>query len=262
MAPVWLMASSSGSGRSTDIDPVRPINASDPAGALLSREQLDLAAWIAGYYMSSLYSALAFMLPPASETVRRPISKSPRKTPCKSSIVSLQRACLSSQGPNRSCAGKLVAPRFECGDRRILDRLVSRGVVHRRLEVACRQGNDSATAGSEQSQAPEAFLIPSPHQAEALASINSAISQDRHEAFLLQGVTGSGKTEVYLQTLAGCLESGRKAILLVPEISLTPQMVQRFRARFPGRVAVIHSRLSQAEHRRAWWGSNRVNSMS
>ena len=50
--------------RSTDIDPVRPINASDPAGALLSREQLDLAAWIAGYYMSSLYSAIGLMLPP------------------------------------------------------------------------------------------------------------------------------------------------------------------------------------------------------
>ena len=50
--------------RSTDIDPVRPINASDPAGALLSREQLDLAAWIAGYYMASLYSAIGLMLPP------------------------------------------------------------------------------------------------------------------------------------------------------------------------------------------------------
>ena len=50
--------------RSTDVDPVRPINASDPAGALLSREQLDLAAWIAEYYMASLYSAIGLMLPP------------------------------------------------------------------------------------------------------------------------------------------------------------------------------------------------------
>src|SRR5690606_41889364 len=70
--------------------------------------------------------------------------------------------------------------------------------------------------------------------------------------FLLRGVTGSGKTEVYLQAIARCLEPGREAIVLVPEISLTPQMVDRFKGRFGDRVAVLHSRLSQGERYDEW----------
>src|SRR5690606_41485227 len=70
--------------------------------------------------------------------------------------------------------------------------------------------------------------------------------------FLLRGVTGSGKTEVYLQAIARCLEPGREAIVLVPEISLTPQMVDRFKGRFGDRVAVLHSRLSQGERYGGW----------
>ena len=71
--------------------------------------------------------------------------------------------------------------------------------------------------------------------------------------FLLWGVTGSGKTEVYLQAIAHCVERGRRALVLVPEIALTPQMVRRFAARFPGRVAVLHSGLSQGEQYDQWW---------
>jgi primosomal protein N' (replication factor Y) len=72
---------------------------------------------------------------------------------------------------------------------------------------------------------------------------------------LLHGVTGSGKTELYLRALEATLAAGRRAIALVPEISLTPQTVQRFEARFPGRVAVLHSKLSQGQRYAAW---NRV----
>src|SRR5690606_40661192 len=70
--------------------------------------------------------------------------------------------------------------------------------------------------------------------------------------FLLRGVTGSGKTEVYLQAIARCLEPGREAIVLVPEISLTPQMVDRFKGRFGDRVADLHSRLSQGARYDEW----------
>ena len=69
---------------------------------------------------------------------------------------------------------------------------------------------------------------------------------------LLFGVTGSGKTEVYLQSIAHALELGKSAIVLVPEISLTPQTVRRFRARFGDLLAVLHSRLSDAERREEW----------
>ena len=72
-------------------------------------------------------------------------------------------------------------------------------------------------------------------------------------AFLLRGVTGSGKTELYLRALERTLELGRRAIVLVPEISLTPQTIQRFSSRFPGQVAVLHSRLKAGEKFDEWW---------
>lgn len=70
--------------------------------------------------------------------------------------------------------------------------------------------------------------------------------------FLLHGVTGSGKTEIYLQAVAECLRLGRQAIVLVPEIALTPQTVRRFLARFPGQVGLVHSRLSDGERYDTW----------
>ena len=70
--------------------------------------------------------------------------------------------------------------------------------------------------------------------------------------FLLHGVTGSGKTEIYLRAVAQTLEIGRQAIILIPEIALTPQTVRRFAARFPGRVAVMHSQLSAGERYDTW----------
>ena len=71
--------------------------------------------------------------------------------------------------------------------------------------------------------------------------------------FLLEGVTGSGKTEVYLDAVQRCLELGRRAIVLVPEIALTRQTIERFAARFPGEVAVLHSGLSAGERFDQWW---------
>ncbi|QJD83469.1 primosomal protein N' [Cohnella herbarum] len=91
-----------------------------------------------------------------------------------------------------------------------------------------------------------------PKQAAALGPIRSAIDESRCATFLLHGVTGSGKTEVYLQAIQRCLELGREAIVLVPEIALTPQMVERFKSRFGSRVAVLHSRLSNGERYDEW----------
>ena len=73
-----------------------------------------------------------------------------------------------------------------------------------------------------------------------------------HLVYLLHGVTGSGKTEIYLQATEAVLREGKQAIILVPEISLTPQTIRRFAARFPGRVSVIHSRLSEGERYDVW----------
>jgi primosomal protein N' (replication factor Y) (superfamily II helicase) len=89
-------------------------------------------------------------------------------------------------------------------------------------------------------------------QQQALAVLVQALEMGRFERSLLQGVTGSGKTEVYLRLAARALEQDRGAIVLVPEIALTPQIVTRFRERFGETVAVLHSRLRPAERYREW----------
>jgi len=88
-------------------------------------------------------------------------------------------------------------------------------------------------------------------QVQALAVIRSALEAAEHRTILIHGVTGSGKTEVYIQAIQDVVRFGRQAILLVPEISLTPQTVGRFRARFD-RVAVLHSHLSDVERHEHW----------
>lgn len=82
--------------------------------------------------------------------------------------------------------------------------------------------------------------------------IEASLDTREHDLFLLHGVTGSGKTEVYLQSIQHCIAQGREAIVLVPEISLTPQMVERFKSRFGALVAVLHSRLSHGERYDEW----------
>lgn len=94
--------------------------------------------------------------------------------------------------------------------------------------------------------------IPTRDQSRVLREINAAIDEGKFRTFLLHGVTGSGKTEVYLQAIAHCLKNGRQAIVMVPEISLTPQMIERFKGRFGDLVAVLHSRLSAGERFDEW----------
>ncbi len=94
--------------------------------------------------------------------------------------------------------------------------------------------------------------VPTPHQREAIAAIAQAIETRRDSSFLLYGITGSGKTEVYLRAAEHALDRGRGVIVLVPEISLTHQVVDRFRARFGDQVAVLHSGLSDGERFDQW----------
>jgi primosomal protein N' (replication factor Y) len=91
-----------------------------------------------------------------------------------------------------------------------------------------------------------------PAQTAALAAIRAALDERRFEPFLLHGITGSGKTEVYLHAIAEVVASGRTAIVLVPEIALTPQLSARFQARFGDSVAVLHSGLSDGERFDEW----------
>src|SRR3954447_405400 len=119
--------------------------------------------------------------------------------------------------------------------------VIERGELRSRPDlsgVGARAGSDSVLT-----QAQRVAL------ADVVASMDSSADDRR---VLLHGVTGSGKTEVYLQAVAACLERGRSAIVLVPEIALTPQTAARFEQRFGDAVAVLHSKLGAAERRDEW----------
>jgi primosomal protein N' (replication factor Y) len=92
-----------------------------------------------------------------------------------------------------------------------------------------------------------------PAQSASIDAIAAALRESRAVTFLVHGVTGSGKTEVYLRAIASAREMGRGSIVLVPEIALTPQLVARFRARFGDDVAVLHSGLTARERHSMWW---------
>ena len=109
-------------------------------------------------------------------------------------------------------------------------------------------GADRAPVG------PRELTVPQQH---CVTRVAEALDQKRYASFLLHGVTGSGKTEVYLQLIARCLELGRSALVLLPEIALTPQTIRRVRERFPGQVAPSHSRLSHGERCAVWEASAR-----
>ena len=108
-----------------------------------------------------------------------------------------------------------------------------------------------------QTETPDIRPEPTEEQSAALQQLKSHIEAKTFCSFMLQGVTGSGKTEVYLRAIEEVLALGRTAMVLVPEIALTPQLGARFRARFGEKVATFHSGLTQAERRDEW---ERVNS--
>lgn len=89
-------------------------------------------------------------------------------------------------------------------------------------------------------------------QKHVLDAITGSIARGVHTTYLLHGVTGSGKTQVYIEAIRHCLAQGKTAIVLVPEISLTPQIVRRFKSHFAARVAVVHSRMSIGERLDVW----------
>ncbi len=136
-------------------------------------------------------------------------------------------------------------------------------------DVLARTGTDHATVGAlarkgvleevvlpydvrgrDAAPAPVPSLTPA--QAVAWRQVERALEARDPTPLLLHGVTGSGKTEVYLRAVAWCLRHGRSALMLVPEIALASQVVRRFTARFPGAVAVLHSALSDAERYATW----------
>ena len=131
-----------------------------------------------------------------------------------------------------------------------LNAMLQAGFVETGAQPRPRPPRSAAQKAMPESVLPENALQLNAEQLQAVNAIRSAIGS--FGCFLLDGVTGSGKTEVYLQVIAEVLRQSRQALVLVPEISLTPQTISRFRKRFQCRIAVLHSGLTDAERLQAW----------
>ena len=142
--------------------------------------------------------------------------------------------------------GGMPRPEAAAGNPAALAALLRKGVVQTRAVEVTR---DPFAGAAEPSDTPKVLAA---SQTQALQLIRQAVAERRFLPILLHGVTGSGKTEVYLQAIETVLAQGQQALVLVPEISLTPLAVQRFLARFGGRVAVLHSGLKGGERFDAW----------
>ncbi|NTV51671.1 MAG: primosomal protein N', partial [Candidatus Firestonebacteria bacterium] len=141
--------------------------------------------------------------------------------------------------------GKWIAEYYQCTWGEAL------GAMWPPLTVSLRKSKqkpDVSTAESPRDSPPVLMQ----QQQDVLAAVKGALQENRYAGFLLHGVTGSGKTEVYLQAMERALEQKRGAILLVPEIALTPQTCRRVRARFGKQVVLWHSQLAAGERARAW----------
>ena len=202
--------------------------------AELPVDLVELAGWIAVEYCSTPARGLSLVSPHPGAKARMAWWAEAIAPP--DGLTERQTALLASVGTPRVAGQDLPA----------LRRLERRGLV--RLERrAVRRAPEHAAVGARRAQ-PDLTA----DQAAALAEIEAAIAARDPARLLLHGVTGSGKTEVYLQAAAKALAQGRGAIVLVPEIALTPQIVSRFVDRFGDTVAVLHSKLSAGERRDEW----------
>ena len=235
----------------TDLAEVKEIvEPVDPA-PLMTEDLLDLAIWMARYYATPIGSCLEAILPAAVKqnagfkTVQVVVrTEKPESEVAR--ILSKQRRVLG----HLAEAGAAVSPRELARQAgctvAVIKTLEEKGLV--RIET--RQVEDLARDLFIELDEPKAIHL-TPEQALALQRIKNLVTSGEFGVVLLNGVTGSGKTEIYLRAIADVVAAGQQAIVLVPEIALTPQTIRRFRERFTN-VAVLHSNLSDAERHRQW----------
>jgi primosomal protein N' (replication factor Y) len=177
----------------------------------------------------------------------------PEKPPRLSPVAKRILEALGADGQAEDHRELLSAAR---ADLAALKKLSASGLVELASSKAERrpalQTQESSPAGEEWAEADSSLVLTSA-QSIVLDDLTKQMEAGQFQTVLLHGITGSGKTEVYLRLIAHCLEIGRAALTLVPEISLTPSVQAQFLARFGSNVALLHSALSENERHEEWW---------
>lgn len=222
---------------------------------LLTPKILKLARWISDYYCCPLEVTLKAVLP---DVVRkeeegwreRLMVRAVKSEAPKPELTKRQKEIL-----------EIIEGAEEIFLQELLDQAHTTAATIRKLEnlhlVTIAPAVSERDPYANETILPTQALPLNPEQIRAMDAITAAMDKGEAKTFLLHGVTGSGKTEVYLQAIAHALKNGKGAIVLVPEISLTPQTVERFKARFSSGplqtlVAVLHSHLSAGERHDEW----------
>ncbi|MBM3998378.1 MAG: primosomal protein N' [Planctomycetes bacterium] len=221
-------------------------------GTLLAPAMLRLTRWLADYYVCTWGQAIESAVPAGvrlakgtRETVLLAVRGGAMSEPGEVRLSPVQRTvlrvlCESNESMTAAqlaaAAGCSLGPIQQLRKKGLIE-ATTRRVLTRPAEPRVVEGQDPFTLNHEQRGALEAIV--------------GAVHRGASTTFLMHGVTGSGKTEVYIRAIDEVLQFGRQAIVLVPEISLTPQAEHRFRSRFP-RVAVLHSHMSDAERHAHW----------
>jgi primosomal protein N' (replication factor Y) len=238
--------------RERPVQQYKDIDAVVDERTLLSPAMLRLTEWMADYYLSPWGQVLEAVVPagvraqagtrevfllsvPTAVAARLTQFKLPHKQ------MDVLRTLAGSANP---LTWQQLADLASCGHGPIKS-LQQKGLIH---VERCRVMHHEVTPPSV---AREPRLTLNAEQQQALTAIRDALYRGRHQTLLVHGVTGSGKTELYMQSIEEVVSFGRQAIVLVPEISLTPQTVGRFRSRFE-RVAVLHSHLSAVDRHWHW----------
>ncbi len=216
---------------------------------------LKLCRWISNYYISPVGEVLSAALPPLLrlESQRMVVLREPSE----SLSGKLEKEIFAVVVKRRRILLKTLARLFPGrGFYRALGRLVSTAAVE--IEEKLR-ANRKREMIQEPGGDPEVRLSPSPgfaltsEQASALQSMEERLTGGGFDTFRLSGVTGSGKTEVYMRAMEMAWRRKKRSLILVPEISLTPQLLDRLKERFPAKVGILHSALTSTERSAQWW---------
>lgn len=236
-------------------------------------EMLDTASWLADYYMCSLAEAMRLFVPGKSSIRRRAVrdekgrllryeyaERLKEKTVLAYKVTPLGKQALAEGSIGSRARGQLAALEYLSAneDYFSLQELAEQGLsvsavralAARGLLMSGRKRVLRNSYDRRQEQGVELRLTE--EQKHAVSCITAAIDKMDAGKFLLQGITGSGKTEVYIRAAAHAVAQGRQVLMLVPEIALTAQLVKRFQAWFGSDIAVAHSKLSQNERGDVW----------
>lgn len=238
------------SDSSTFAASLKPIAELIDQSPILTSELLTLCAWIALYYQSPLSEVLPLALPKKyrlGQTDALPTTDFYQLNASLDEVLSQiparafkQKALVELLAQQQAPLSKASLSGYGFTSSQLMP-LVHAGLIRLSQEVQ---------AGLPINPKPEAMLSLNEEQEAAYLAITQQLHH--YHCFLLHGVTGSGKTEVYLQVIKQVIEQGKQVLVLVPEIGLTPQLLSRFTARFNSPMAIIHSSLNESERQNAW----------